>query len=212
MYSELVVCIVHTSEDERGGEMVNPAAAPDDLTAKARIRNAALNLYAMHGQDRISLRAIASEAGVAVGLVQHHFKTKAGLRDAVDQSVVDHFANALAQIPATASTAVRDEAVRNMLRANPAVVNYVRRALLEPGATDSHLLDVLVELTQREVRTARKAGRASTTRGESTQVVAVLARQMGELLLAPMVDAVWERVAPRAKPPRLRVMVDEARP
>ncbi|WP_280827929.1 TetR/AcrR family transcriptional regulator [Mycobacterium sp. OTB74] len=192
--------------------MVNPAAAPDDLTAKARIRNAALNLYAMHGQDRISLRAIASEAGVAVGLVQHHFKTKAGLRDAVDQSVVDHFANALAQIPATASTAVRDEAVRNMLRANPAVVNYVRRALLEPGATDSHLLDVLVELTQREVRTARKAGRASTTRGESTQVVAVLARQMGELLLAPMVDAVWERVAPRAKPPRLRVMVDEARP
>jgi AcrR family transcriptional regulator len=192
--------------------MVNPAAAPDDLTAKARIRNAALNLYATHGQDRISLRAIASEAGVAVGLVQHHFKTKAGLRDAVDQFVVDHFANALAQVPATASTAVRDEAVRDMLRANPAVVNYVRRALLEPGATDSHLLDVLVELTQREVRTARKAGRASTTRGESTQVVAVLARQMGELLLAPMVDAVWERVAVRAKPPRLRVMVDEARP
>jgi AcrR family transcriptional regulator len=192
--------------------MVNPAAAPDDLTAKARIRNAALNLYATHGQDRISLRAIASEAGVAVGLVQHHFKTKAGLRDAVDQFVVDHFANALAQVPAIASTAVRDEAVRNMLRANPAVVNYVRRALLEPGATGSHLLDVLIELIQCEVRTARKAGRASTTRSESTQVVAVVARQMGELLLAPMVDAVWERVAPRAKPPRLRVMVDEARP
>ena len=101
-------------------------------------------------------------------------------------------------------------AVRDMLRANPAVVDYVRRALLQPNAADSHLVDVLVDLTQREVRAARKTGRASTTRRENTQVVAVLARQMGELLLAPMVDAVWARVAPDTKPPRLRVTVDEA--
>ena len=190
--------------------MVDPRATVDDLTAKARIRNTALDLYATHGEDRISLRAIASEAGVAVGLVQHHFKTKAGLRDAVDQLVVDYFANALADVPESASTAVRDDAVRDMLRANPAVVDYVRRALLQPNVADSHLVDVIVDLTQREVRAARKTGRASTTRRENTQVVAVLARQMGELLLAPMVDAVWARVAPDTKPPRLRVTVDEA--
>jgi len=190
--------------------MVDPRATVDDLTAKARIRNTALDLYATHGEDRISLRAIAAEAGVAVGLVQHHFKTKAGLRNAVDQLVVDYFAGALADVPEDASTAVRDDAVRDMLRANPAVVDYVRRALLQPNAADSHLVDVLVDLTQSEVRAARKTGRASTTRRENTQVVAVLARQMGELLLAPMVDAVWARVAPDTKPPRLRVTVDEA--
>ncbi|WP_409431084.1 TetR/AcrR family transcriptional regulator [Mycobacterium sp. SMC-16] len=190
--------------------MVDPRATVDDLTAKARIRNTALDLYATHGEDRISLRAIAAEAGVAVGLVQHHFKTKAGLRNAVDQLVVDYFAGALAEVPEDASTAVRDDAVRDMLQANPAVVDYVRRALLQPNAADSHLVDVLVDLTQREVSAARKTGRASTTRRENTQVVAVLARQMGELLLAPMVDAVWARVAPDTKPPRLRVTVDEA--
>ncbi|MGX9670598.1 TetR/AcrR family transcriptional regulator [Mycobacterium sp. HM-7] len=190
--------------------MVDPRATVDDLTAKARIRNTALDLYATHGEDRISLRAIAAEAGVAVGLVQHHFKTKAGLRNAVDQLVVDYFAGALADVPEDASTAVRDDAVRDMLRANPAVVDYVRRALLQPNVADSHLVDVIVDLTQREVRAARKTGRASTTRRENTQVVAVLARQMGELLLAPMVDAVWARVAPDTKPPRLRVTVDEA--
>lgn len=190
--------------------MVDPRATVDDLTAKARIRNTALDLYATHGEDGISLRAIASEAGVAVGLVQHHFKTKAGLRNAVDQLVVDYFAVALAEVPEDASTAVRDDAVRDMLRANPAVVDYVRRALLQPNVADSHLVDVIVDLTQREVRAARKTGRASTTRRENTQVVAVLARQMGELLLAPMVDAVWQRVAPGTTPPRLRVSVDEA--
>lgn len=190
--------------------MVDPRATVDDLTAKARIRNTALDLYATHGEDRISLRAIAAEAGVAVGLVQHHFKTKAGLRNAVDQLVVDYFAGALAEVPEDASTAVRDDAVRAMLRANPAVVAYVRRALLDPAASTGHLVDVLVDLTQREVRAARTTGRASTARRENTQVVAVLARQMGELLLAPMVDAVWARVAPDTKPPRLRVTVDEA--
>ncbi|BBX86253.1 TetR/AcrR family transcriptional regulator [Mycolicibacterium aubagnense] len=190
--------------------MVDPRATGDDLTAKARIRNTALDLYATHGEDRISLRAIAAEAGVAVGLVQHHFKTKAGLRNAVDQLVVDYFAGALAEVPEDASTAVRDDAVRDMLRANPAVVDYVRRALLQPNVADSHLVDVIVDLTQREVRAARKTGRASTTRRENIQVVAVLARQMGELLLAPMVDAVWQRVAPDTRPPRLRVSVDEA--
>lgn len=183
----------------------------NDLTAKARIRNTALALYAAHGDA--PLRTVAATAGVTLGLVQHHFKTKAGLRDAVDQLVADHFSNALAEVSATASTAVRDEAVRAMLRANPAVVDYVRRELLQPSAPDSHLLDVLVDLTRREVRAARTTGRASTTRRENTQVVAVLARQMGELLMAPMVDAVWERLATSGrKPPRLRVTVEEDRP
>ncbi|PQM48347.1 HTH-type transcriptional regulator MtrR [Mycobacterium talmoniae] len=80
--------------------MVNPRATNEDLTAKARIRNAALDLYAQYGEDRVSLRDIASAAGVTLGLVQHHFKTKAGLRDAVDQLVVDYFAHALAEVPA----------------------------------------------------------------------------------------------------------------
>ncbi|MEZ0363844.1 TetR/AcrR family transcriptional regulator [Mycobacterium sp. pUA109] len=193
--------------------MVNPRATNEDLTAKARIRNAALDLYAQYGEDRISLRAVAAEAGVTLGLVQHHFKTKAGLRQAVDQLVVDYFAHAIAEIPPKGTPnqigAARDEAVRAMLADNPPVVNYVRRALLEPSEDRMHLLDVLVELTQREVTALRKSGLASTKRRESIQVVAVLVRQMGELLLAPMVDAVWERVARPGDgdKPRLRVTV-----
>ncbi|BBX29463.1 TetR/AcrR family transcriptional regulator [Mycolicibacterium alvei] len=195
--------------------MVNPRATPEDLTPKARIRNAALDLYSKYGQDRISLRAIASEAGVTLGLVQHHYKTKAGLRDAVDQLVVDHFASALSEVPDIGGpadlTAARDAAVHTMLEANPPVVNYVRRALLDPSGENLHLLDALVGLTAREVNTLRKSGRASTRRRESTQVLAVLVRQMGEMLLAPLVDAVWDRMdsSDAEHKPRLRVTVEE---
>ena len=194
--------------------MLDPRATNEDLTAKARIRNAALDLYAQYGEDRISLRDIASEAGVTLGLVQHHFKTKAGLRDAVDQLVVDYFAHALAEVPAEGGarrlSAARDQAVARMLRDNPPIINYVRRGLLEPSEDRLHLLDMLIDLTQREVATLRGAGIASTKRPESNQVLAVLIRQMGELLLQPMVDAVWDRVVTRndGRKPRLRITVE----
>ncbi|GBE64432.1 putative transcriptional regulator, TetR family protein [Mycobacterium sp. MFM001] len=194
--------------------MLNPRATDEDLTAKARIRNAALDLYALYGEDRVSLRDIASAAGVTLGLVQHHFKTKAGLRDAVDQLVVDYFAHALAEVPAKGSArqvaAARDDAVARMLRANPPVVNYVRRAILEAADDRMHLLDVLVDLTRREVVALRGSGLASTQRPESTQILDVLLRQMGELLLQPLVDTVWDRVAQPGddRKPRLRITVE----
>lgn len=195
--------------------MQNPRATNDDLTAKARIRNAAMDLFAQFGESRVSLRAVAAEAGVTLGLVQHHFKTKAGLVEAVDQLIVDYFDAAVSSVPATGTpgevAAARDAAVNAMLHDNPAVVNYVRRAVLEPAETQLRLLESLVALTRREVGSLRDAGLASTTRRESTQIVEVLVRQFGELLLAPMIDAVWERVAApgETRRPRLSITVQD---
>lgn len=199
--------------------MANPRASGNDLTAKARIRNAALDLYAEYGASRISLRAVAAEAGVTLGLVQHHFKTKAGLLEAVDQVVVDYFEGALREVDGAEISgqhrtpadhmAARDEAVCRMLEQNPPVVNFVRRALLEPSDDRMHLLDVLVDLTKREVDTLRESGMSSQNKRQSTQIVAVLVRQMGELLLRPMVDAVWDRVADQGDSgkPRLSIKI-----
>lgn len=179
--------------------MVNPRATDDDLTAKARIRNAAMDLFAQYGDERVSLREVAAKAGVQLGLVQYHFKTKAGLRDAVDQLVVDHFAQTIAEVPSDGTpaevVAARDEAVRDMLERTPAVVDYLRRAMLQPSETRHHLLDTLITVTRNEIAVMRDAGLASTERPESIQVVWVLVRQLGELLLQPFIDAVWERVA-----------------
>ena len=129
--------------------------------------------------------------------------------------IVVYFSAAIAEVPIEGTTAeiaaARDNAVRRMLEQNPPVVDYVRRALLEQSDSHLHLLDVLVDLTRREVGALRKSGRASTKRRESTQIIAVLARQLGELLLAPLVDAVWDRLAsPNDKrKPRLRVTVED---
>src|SRR5690348_11059831 len=58
--------------------------AAEDLTARARIRDAALGHFAEHGFDRATIRDIARTAGVSPGLVRHHFGSKDGLRQACD--------------------------------------------------------------------------------------------------------------------------------
>jgi AcrR family transcriptional regulator len=60
-------------------------SSPSDLTARARIRDAAIALMAERGIDGATIREIAQAAGVSSGLLRHHFGSKEGLRDACDE-------------------------------------------------------------------------------------------------------------------------------
>jgi AcrR family transcriptional regulator len=61
------------------------SSAAQDLTARARIRDAAIALFAERGIDAATIRDIAQAAGVSSGLLRHHFGSKEGLRDACDE-------------------------------------------------------------------------------------------------------------------------------
>jgi len=71
--------------------VTNPAGgrSAEDLTARARIRDAALALFAERGMDGATIRDIAKAAGVSGGLVRHHFGSKDGLRAACDSYALD---------------------------------------------------------------------------------------------------------------------------
>ena len=59
-----------------------------DLTAVARIRDAAIAQFGEHGFG-VGLRSIAEAAGVSAALVIHHFGSKEGLRKACDEYVAE---------------------------------------------------------------------------------------------------------------------------
>jgi AcrR family transcriptional regulator len=59
-----------------------------DLTAAARIRDAAIVQFGGRGFD-VGLRAIAEAAGVSAALVIHHFGSKEGLRKACDDYIAE---------------------------------------------------------------------------------------------------------------------------
>jgi AcrR family transcriptional regulator len=198
----------------------DPRAGDEDLTAKARIRNAALDLYAEHGEDRTSMRAIAAAAGVTVGLVAHHFGNRDGVRDAVEQLVVDHFRVAIRQTPVRGTpeeiSAGRNAGVAEMLRRNPIIVDYLRRALLDPSGR-SQLLRRMTDLAQQEMAvpgvTDPVAGENTAGRPDSRIVVGVMVRQLGRLFLQPMLDAMWTHLegadAPEADKPLLLVATQD---
>jgi AcrR family transcriptional regulator len=59
-----------------------------DLTAAARIRDAAIEQFGEHGFG-VGLRTIAEAAGVSAALVIHHFGSKEALRKACDDYVAE---------------------------------------------------------------------------------------------------------------------------
>jgi AcrR family transcriptional regulator len=59
-----------------------------DLTATARIRDAAIEQFGQHG-FAVGLRTIAEAAGVSAALVIHHFGSKDDLRKACDDFVAE---------------------------------------------------------------------------------------------------------------------------
>ncbi|MEE6137487.1 TetR family transcriptional regulator [Mycobacterium sp. 050128] len=63
-----------------------------DLTAAARIRDAAIEQFGQHGFG-VGLRSIAEAAGVSAALVIHHFGSKEGLRKACEDYIAEEIYN-----------------------------------------------------------------------------------------------------------------------
>ncbi|GAA3118232.1 hypothetical protein GCM10010466_06480 [Planomonospora alba] len=113
----------------------------DDRTARAVIRDRALELFAARGPDAVTVRRIASAAGVSPGLVIHHFGSKEGLRAAVDEHVAAVFDGLLSRAADgdldTADGASFAEALLRELPPGSPVPGYLRRLLLsgDPAGT-----------------------------------------------------------------------------
>lgn len=102
----------------------------EDLTARARILDAALEQFAVHGYAGATMKRIADAAGVSVGLVQHHFGTKAGLRQACDDVVVDVLRDR--KLKATRDESIADAGVlAGLMTAAPPLLRYVGRAFVD---------------------------------------------------------------------------------
>ncbi|WP_327581311.1 TetR family transcriptional regulator [Nonomuraea sp. NBC_00507] len=117
------------------------AAAPEDLTARARIRDAAIQHFGDHGYEGATLRGIAETAGVSPGLVRHHFGSKQGLREACDE----HLIRMIRQVNEQTRAGMASGALASVIAARSALGPYQRymmRALAEGAA--SALFDELV--------------------------------------------------------------------
>ncbi|KRE42547.1 TetR/AcrR family transcriptional regulator [Knoellia sp. Soil729] len=183
-----------------------PASSTDSRT---RIRETALRLFAARGAAATSLREVAREAGVAPGLVVHHFGGKDGLCAAVDDFVVDLFRQAVDSVPldgpAAQVVAARDRAAEQMFADNPDAVDYLRRAVVTPDPGSEQLTRMLMDETVRRTQILRDHGIARSRIPVEEQAVAVLVRQLGSLLLQPALGRLWSLADAPAPVPTVKV-------
>ncbi|MFI6094694.1 TetR family transcriptional regulator [Lentzea sp. NPDC051213] len=149
-----------------------------DLTARARIRDAALARFGADGVAGTSVRAVAADAGVSAALVLHHFGSKEGLRQACDEYVLSADSGDLG-------------ALAELLEAATPVRRYLARALLDGTESASALFDSIVARTEEWLAGGEAEGwvrPCSDARARAVTYVSwllaplVLGQQVGRLL------------------------------
>ena len=143
-----------------GGRRAHPADRTDSAVT---IREAALRRFAAQGVSSTTLRVIASEAGVSLGLVQHRYGTKERLVEAVDQYVVEVVHRQLGLDEPYGRRRALEESVddtgrrvRGLITEYPEVVDYMARAMVDETPLGTRTFDALFAMG--EQRWARRTG------------------------------------------------------
>ena len=163
--------------------MRSARATPDDLTARARIRDSAIVYIGRRGWRAATVRAIAADAGVSPALVIHHFGSKEGLRAACDAHVtglIDELTRHAAENLGPADTLDLINAAPDLAPLTP----YVVRTIGDGGDFAQRLWERLVDDTERYLRAAVAGGVARPTDDERARAELVVIFKLGTYQLA----------------------------
>jgi TetR/AcrR family transcriptional regulator, regulator of cefoperazone and chloramphenicol sensitivity len=162
-----------------------------DLTAKARIRDSAMELFAGQGVAATSLRAVAKTAGVSPGLIVHHFGSKEGLCRAVDEAVVRRIELALSEVPIESSgdelLEGRGEVIAALLRGQPVLCDYIGRALSENTEASAALFHRLFASASRD-RALVEAGVLRPQSDPFWRSMHQMLLVVGPLMMRPLIE------------------------
>jgi TetR/AcrR family transcriptional regulator, regulator of cefoperazone and chloramphenicol sensitivity len=172
--------------------MFSTAGASSDLTAKARIRDEALQLFAERGPERVTVRDVAAAADVSPGLVMHHFGSKAGLREAVDAHVADSFdaifdnlgdADLREALGGGDATSLAEAFVASFPAGSP-LPDYLRRLWLTNDPTGHRVFRRYLAVSERVLVAMEQAGVARPSKDRRVRAAFLLVNDLAMLLLA----------------------------
>jgi AcrR family transcriptional regulator len=170
----------------------------EDLTARARIRDAAVARFGRDG-FRASVRSIAEDAGVSAGLVIHHFGSKDALRAECDEHV-------LRVIREEKSSAIADKSPAETIGMLAQVQEYaplfayIVRSLMDGGELAAHFVDGLMDDAADYLAAGETAGTVRPSQDPSGRARQVVAAQVGLIVMAQLDAAAGRGVAPTDDP------------
>ncbi|MGH7512701.1 MAG: TetR/AcrR family transcriptional regulator, partial [Gemmatimonadales bacterium] len=125
---------------------MNMSSDPEDLTAAAAIRIAAMELFAERGYADVTVRQVAAAAGVSPALVIHHYGSKEKLRAVLEEraaAFLESMLADLARISEEGGSATLAGLFADRLEREPALAGYVGRLLCDGGPAGVALFERL---------------------------------------------------------------------
>ena len=153
----------------------------DDLHAKARIRNAAIDCFGRHGFE-VGIRQIADVAGVSPGLVAHHFGSKAGLRAECDSHVLATMLNAKLETVGPQGPEAMLMQLAKVEEYRP-IAAYAVASLAAGGDLANELLDEMTRMTAEFLAAGEEAGTIRPSSDAHARARYLTLTGMGMLLL-----------------------------
>lgn len=161
----------------RRGDTPNEA----DLTARARIRNAAVVRFAREGFG-VGLRAIADDAGVSAALILHHFGSKDRLRAECDAHVLTTIRESKERALVGGSTQDLLLQLASMDEYAP-IVGYALRSLQAGGDLAREFVEHFAQDAQEYIAAAVAAGTMRPSRDEVARARYLTVQGLGALLV-----------------------------
>lgn len=152
-----------------------------DLTAAARIRDAAIEQFAQHGFT-VGLRSIAEAAGVSAALVIHHFGSKEGLRKACDDYVAEEIRNSKSEA-LTSNDPASWLGQMAEIESYAALTGYVVRSLQTGGALAMMLWQNMIDDAEEYFADGVRAGTIKPSRDPAARAKFLAITSGGGLLL-----------------------------
>lgn len=167
-------------------------------SAKLRLIRVAMGLFADRGFDGVTVRDISTAADVSVGLINHHFGSKDGLREAVDKYFMAQFTELLVEYRYKGTLDDRLE-VDVIVENTEAWIErhidewdlsraYLRRALLEGSEWGHGLFDRFYQVVRTWTDQLDAAGQIRTDVDRLWLPFLMIYMDLGTLLLEPYVE------------------------
>jgi len=151
-----------------------------DLTARARIRDEAISCFAEEGFGA-SMRSIAARADVSLGLITHHFGSKAAMRSECDAEVLRRYHALKTEAIADPSASL----IEMLTSPNVAstIVVYMLRAIQAGGQPARNFLESLIEHARVIMAESVATGLTRPSRDEEARLRYLTYQSMGAMLV-----------------------------
>jgi TetR/AcrR family transcriptional regulator, regulator of cefoperazone and chloramphenicol sensitivity len=158
-------------------------SSSEDLTARARIRDAAIALFAERGIGPATIRDIAQAAGVSSGLLRHHFGSKEGLRHACDDYAMAELTRIRSQILDGAQT--QDQSFLGAIQPSAMrLQRYLIRSTLDSPDATSAMFTRMVEVGEEWLDSQH-----IHVEDQRAYAAVLIAMQMGMFLMSDQISA-----------------------